>query len=133
MGRSKHQPRNTVPKTPAYRVHCWRSRPIQHKRRHTINTKSTFNRFIQFASTDEHFHSIFGVTEQEAIEHYTDKFARRINKWRKSRAPQMYNKYVKVPIVTEGIRLDTVMRAQNGNFIYCYTQTINTRPKLKPA
>ena len=83
--------------------------------------------------SDEYFHSIFGVTEQEAVEHYTDKFARRINKWKKSRAPQMYNRYVKVPIVTEGIRLDTVMRAQNGNFIYCYTQTINTRPKLKTA
>ena len=83
--------------------------------------------------SDEYFHSIFGVTEQEAVEHYTDKLARRINKWKKSRAPQMYNRYVKVPIVTEGIRLDTVMRAQNGDFIYCYTQTINTRPKLKTA
>lgn len=83
--------------------------------------------------SDEYFHSIFGVTEQEAVEHYTDKLARRINHWRKSRAPQMYSKYVKVPIVTEGIRLDTVMRAQNGNFIYCYTQTINTRPKLRKA
>ena len=83
--------------------------------------------------SDEYFHSIFGVTEQEAVEHYTDKLARRINRWKKSRVPQMYNKYVKVPIVTEGIRLDTVIRAQNGNFIYCYTQTINTRPKLRKA
>lgn len=83
--------------------------------------------------SDEYFHSIFGVTEQEAVEHYTDKLARRINRWKKSRAPQMYSKYVKVPIITDGIRLDTVMRAQNGNFIYCYTQTINTRPKLRKA
>ena len=82
--------------------------------------------------SDEYFHSIFGVTEQEAVEHYTDKLARRINRWKKSRAPQMYSKYVKVPIITDGIRLDTVMRA-NGNFIYCYTQTINTRPKLRKA
>jgi len=83
--------------------------------------------------TDEEFHSIFGVTEREAVEHYTDKLARRINHWRRSRIPQMYDRYVKVPISTEGIRLDTVLRAQGGDFIYCYTQTINTKPKLRKA
>jgi hypothetical protein len=43
----------------------------------------------------------------------------------------MYQRYVKAPIVTEGIRLDTVIQAVNGDFIYDYVQTINTRPKLK--
>lgn len=81
--------------------------------------------------SDEMFHSVFGVSEQEAVEHYTDKFARNINRWKKSRIGKMYSKYVKVPILSEGIRLDTVIRDYNGDFVYCYTQTINTRPKLR--
>lgn len=91
---------------------------------YAFKTDSTF-------VSDEYFHSVFGVTEQEAVEHYTDKVARRINTWKKSRIGKMYDRYVKVPIVTEGIRLDTVIQAHDGNFIYCYTQTINTRPKLR--
>ena len=39
----------------------------------------------------------------------------------------MYRRYVKSPIVTEGLRLDTVMRAASGDFIYNYVQTISTR------
>lgn len=81
--------------------------------------------------SDEMFHSVFGVSEQEAVEHYTDKFARNINRWKKSRIGKMYSKYVKVPILSEGIRLDTVIRDYNGDFVYCYTQTIHTRPKLR--
>ena len=43
----------------------------------------------------------------------------------------MYQRYVKAPIVTEGIRLDTVIQTIDGDFVYDYVQTINTRPKLK--
>ena len=43
----------------------------------------------------------------------------------------MYTRYVKVPIVTEGIRLDTVLQNANGDFVYHYTQRIATRPKLR--
>ena len=43
----------------------------------------------------------------------------------------MYRKYVKVPIVTEGLRLDTVIQTFNGDFIYRYVQPIKTRPKLR--
>ena len=43
----------------------------------------------------------------------------------------MFRKYVKVPIVHEGLRLDTVMQSSTGNFIYNYTQTLKTRPKLR--
>ena len=59
--------------------------------------------------SDEHFYTIYGVSEQEAVEHYTNKIARRMNERRKNRLDEVYRKYVKVPIVTEGIRLDTVM------------------------
>jgi len=83
------------------------------------------------AVSDEQFSSVFGVTEQQAIEHYTDKLARGINAWKRSRMDKMYRRYVKVPIATDGIRLDTVLRSYNGDFIYCYTQTIHTRPKLR--
>ena len=81
--------------------------------------------------TDEHFYTIYGVSEQEAVEHYTNKIARRMNDRRKSQLDEMYRKYVKVPIVTEGIRLDTVMVGENGDFIYNYVQTIATRPRLR--
>ena len=81
--------------------------------------------------SDEQFCSHFGVTERQAIEHYTDQFAWKRNEYRKSRQGAMYAKYVKVPIQTEGLRLDTVMRGVNGDFVYHYTQTIITRPRLR--
>ena len=80
---------------------------------------------------DEVFHSYYGVTEQQAIEHYTNIFARRMNDRRRERRDRMYARYVKVPIVTEGIRLDTVIQALDGDFIYQYTQVVNTRPGLR--
>ena len=81
--------------------------------------------------SDEEFLSAYGVSEQDAIWHYTDHNALRLNERRKARKGEMFNRYVRVPIVTEGIRLDTVIREANGNFVYNYVQTINSRPKLK--
>ena len=81
--------------------------------------------------SDEVFLSMYGVSEQEAVDHYTNKIAKRLNERRKSKVDAMYRKYVKVPIVTEGIRLDTVMVGSNGDFIYNYVQTINARPRLR--
>lgn len=71
-------------------------------------------------------------SEREAEYHYTDHFAKYLNGVRISRKPEMWRKYVKAPIVTEGVRLDTVMQDIKGKcFIYNYVQTINTRPKLR--
>lgn len=81
--------------------------------------------------SDEVFYSFYGVSDQEALEHYTDHFAKRLNAKRIRDKGKMFAKYVKAPIVSEGIRLDTVIRDFNGDFIYNYTQTINTRPKLR--
>ena len=81
--------------------------------------------------SDEQFASVYGTTEQEAVEHYTNRTAVRLNERRKARREKMYRRYVKSPIVTEGLRLDTVMRAVNGDFIYNYVQTIATRPQLR--
>ncbi|MGM9792709.1 MAG: hypothetical protein ACI3Y8_00795 [Candidatus Cryptobacteroides sp.] len=83
--------------------------------------------------SDEKFASCFGVTQQQAIEHYTNKAAVARNKSRINRKSQMFSKYVKAPIVSEGIRLDTVIVNAEGDFIYNYVQTINVRPKLRKA
>lgn len=83
--------------------------------------------------SEEQFLSAYGVSQQQAVEHYTNKFAKSMNERRKARKDKMYARYVKAPIVTEGIRLDTVMINSEGDFIYNYVQTINTRPKLRRA
>lgn len=92
---------------------------------------------------DEHFNAIldtqvassfaseFGVTGREAIEHYTNTISKRRNARRWRRRNEMFEKYVRVPIVHEGLRLDTVITAENGDFVYNYVQTIATRPKLR--
>ena len=49
---------------------------------------------------------------------------------RKAKKQMVFNRYVKAPLETE-VRLDTVIVADNGDFIYNYVQTINTRPKLR--
>lgn len=89
--------------------------------------------FMHMLEDSDNAHSIHGVSKQEAVEHYTDKIARWINRRRKGMTQRKYDEYVKAPIVSEGIRLDTVMRSVNGDFVYCYTTTIATRPKLRKA
>lgn len=81
--------------------------------------------------SEEKFLSVYGVSERMAIEHYTNTFAEKMNERRKAKREKMYAKYVKAPIVTDGVRLDTVIQNINGDYIYQYTQTINTRPKLR--
>ena len=80
--------------------------------------------------SDERYRSIYGVSAREAIDHYTNRFRLRQNEKKISRKDRMFSRYVKTPLVTEGIRLDTVMVSSGGEFTYEYVQTINTRPKL---
>ena len=89
-----------------------------------------FNRILdmQIASS---YASQFGVTGRDAIEHYTNTISKRLNARRAARRDEMYQRYVRVPIVNEGVRLDTVIVAANGDFIYNYIQTIHTRPRLR--
>ena len=81
--------------------------------------------------SDERFASIYGVTEREAVEHYTRMLAAAFNRRKIERKDRMFNRYVKVPIVTDGLRLDTVMVTSSGDFIYEYVQTVNTAPELR--
>ena len=75
--------------------------------------------------------NLFGVTQRQALEHYRKRLKIRMNERRRSRVDRMYRKYVKDPIVTEGIRLDTVLVGDGGDFIYRYTHTFQSRPRLK--
>lgn len=75
--------------------------------------------------------NLFGVTQREALIHYTRQLKWHLNERRKGRVGKMYEKYVKDPIVTEGIRLDTVLTSSGGDFIYRYVHTFRSRPNLK--
>jgi len=83
--------------------------------------------------SDEQFASKYGVTQKQALDHYTKKFLIRKNDRKKANRLKYFAKYVKVPIVSEGIKLDTVIQNEDGDFIYDYIQTINTRPCLRKA
>jgi len=81
--------------------------------------------------SDELFLSYYGISAQEAINHYTYGLLVRHNEWKKANIGRMYDRYVKAPIVTEHLRLDTVMYNARGDFIYNYVQRIQTRPHLR--
>lgn len=81
--------------------------------------------------SDDRFASIYGVTAKEAMDHYTNGFLVRRNNRRIASKDKMFRKYVKSPIVTSGIRLDTVLTDPDGQFVYEYVQSIATRARLK--
>lgn len=81
--------------------------------------------------TDEEAENIFGVSQREAVRHYTMMWKVRANERRKARKDEMYRKYVKDPFESEGIRLDTVLANADGDFVYRYVHTFRSRPKLK--
>ena len=90
---------------------------------YAFRTDSTF-------VSDAEFASAFGVTEQQAVEHYTNKLAKSANERRKARKEERFRHYVKVPI-EQGFRLDTVIRETNGDFRYVYSHTLASRPRLR--
>ena len=75
--------------------------------------------------------NLFGVTQRQALEHYKKHFMIRMNDRRRARSDKMFRRYVKDPIVTEGIRLDTVLVGDEGDFIYRYMHTFRSRPRLR--
>ena len=83
--------------------------------------------------SDEEFHSHYGITEKQALVHYTNQLVVRRNRWKVSRKDDMFRKYVKVPIVTEGLRLDTVIVSPDGDIFYDYVQSIHVKPSLRKA
>ncbi len=83
--------------------------------------------------SDEVFASAYGVTQQQAVNHYTNKFLVRRNRWKIKHKEDMFRRWVKVPIVSEGLRLDTVIRADGGDIYYDYVQTMQVKPKVRKA
>ena len=75
--------------------------------------------------------NLFGVTQRDALIHYSRHLKWKMNERRKGRKEAMFEKYVKDPIVSEGIRLDTVITSSDGDFIYRYVHTFRSRPMLK--
>ena len=75
--------------------------------------------------------NLFGVTRKQAMDHYRKHLKMRRNERRRANRERMFRKYVKDPIVLEGIRLDTVLMGNDGDFIYRYVHTFRSRPALK--
>lgn len=75
--------------------------------------------------------NLFGVTQRDAFEHYRRDLRWRMNERRKERKDEMFSRYVKDPISSEGVRLDTVLHMSDGDFVYRYTHTFRSRPRLK--
>lgn len=85
------------------------------------------------AVSDEEFRSHYGITEQQALTHYTNQLVVRRNRRKVGRKEEMFRRYVKAPIVTEGLRLDTVIVSPDGDILYDYVQSIHVRPSLRKA
>ena len=83
--------------------------------------------------SDHEFASAYGVTQQQALEHYTNQLVVRRNRRKVQRKEAMFHRLVKVPILTEGLRLDTVIQDAGGDIIYDYVQTIQVRPGVRKA
>ena len=81
--------------------------------------------------SEENWMSAFGVSGADAVEHYTDHFRKRRNTRRSARCQEMYRRYVKSPIRTDAIRLDTIISNPGGDLVYSYVHTISTRPSLR--
>ncbi len=74
---------------------------------------------------------VFGITRKQAMEHYTKYALVRKNDRKLMLRDEKFRHYVKDPIISEGIRLDTVMSGQNGNLVYRYVQPVRGRKGMK--
>ena len=75
--------------------------------------------------------NVFGVSQKEALEHYTRHHLLSRNEKRKADRDRMFRKFVKDPLATGGLRLDTVIASADGGMIYRYVQQVESRPGLK--
>lgn len=73
------------------------------------------------------FVSAFGVDGEDAIEHYTRKIQRAYNRKKESMKESVFARLVHTPKPDSGVRLDTVIREDNGDFIYRYDAVVNTK------
>lgn len=82
--------------------------------------------------SDERFASIYGITQELAVRHYTDRFRKRMNSRRAAMKDRMFARYVKAPM-PEDLRLDSVLVDGEGDLYYTYSHTLRTSPGLRKA
>lgn len=75
--------------------------------------------------------NLFGVSQLEALDHYTRHGLMARNENRRKASGMMFSRYVKDPLLSEGIRLDTVMAGSCGGLCYRYVQTAAYCPGMK--
>lgn len=80
--------------------------------------------------SDSQAKSYFGLSQRQAIDHYTRWWQVSRNLRRKADLPRRFAKYVKSPILSDGIRLDTVL-LEGGDLVYRYRQSLQARPLMK--
>lgn len=80
---------------------------------------------------DDRIRGLFGVTYREAREYFRRRLRIIQNDRRRSAVPGKYAKYVKDPVFTDGIRLDTIVTEYGKELVYNYIQEFRTRPGLK--
>lgn len=105
-------------------------------RNFTIFVKRNLPKIYAFSKdstyvSDEEFYTYWGVSEQQILDHYKRQYLVRRNERLKGKRSRKWQQYVKAPIIDEGIRLDTVINGYNGDLVYNYIQTINTRKGLR--
>lgn len=83
--------------------------------------------------SDEAFESAFGITERQALEHYTNQLMVKRNLRKIRQKGQMMAKYIKSPIISEGLRLDSVIVKADGDISYEYVQTLMVKKGMKKA
>ena len=74
---------------------------------------------------------LLGDDGLRVIEHYTKNRLVKRNNRRKLMREKMFSKYVKVPLDTAGLRLDTIITNDNNTLAYRYLQSFKTLPNLK--
>ena len=74
---------------------------------------------------------LYGISLEEAREHFMKTLAIQRNNIKKSQTDEKYRRFVKDPVITYGFRLDTLIGDNTEDFRYTYHQTLGTRPGLR--
>lgn len=74
---------------------------------------------------------LYGISLEEAREHFMKTLAIQRNNIKKSQTDEKYRRFVKDPVITYGFRLDTLIGDNTEDFRYTYHQALGTRPGLR--
>ena len=74
---------------------------------------------------------LYGISLEEAREHFMKTLAIQRNNIKKSQTDEKYRRFVKDPVITYGFRLDTLIGDNTEDFRYTYHQALDTRPGLR--